>query len=320
LNFIFYREKIMNFGDWLDEWLTCYVKPTTKVRTHTKYRQLTKKYITPQLGKYGLGELSSQVLQKFTNGLAAGGLAASTVNTLITVMKSSLKKAVSLGIAEKEFSDSIVRPKMREKKISCLTLQEQRKIENHVLASKDKKLFGILFCLYTGLRIGELLALKWEDFDLKEGFFTVSKTCMDEWRKGRYHKILLPPKTESSERVIPVPRQLLPKIKELKKTSVCKYFVTGRGEDGSQVRSYQKTFGRLLEKLKIPHKGFHSLRHTFATRALECGMDIKTLSEIMGHRNPTVTLNRYAHSMFEHKADMMNRLGKLLTKGNEKST
>ena len=78
------------------------------------------------------------------------------------------------------------------------------------------------------------------------------------------------------------------------------------------VRSYQQTFELLLKKLDRSHKGFHSLRHTFATRALECGMDVKTLSEILEHKNATITLNRYAHSMLEHKQDMMNRLGKLL--------
>lgn len=88
--------------------------------------------------------------------------------------------------------------------------------------------------------------------------------------------------------------------------------VCGKSSYGAQIRSYQKTFEVALRKLDIPHKGFHSLRHTFATRALECGMDVKTLSEILGHKNPMITLNRYAHSMLEHKRDMMNRIGKLL--------
>ena len=78
------------------------------------------------------------------------------------------------------------------------------------------------------------------------------------------------------------------------------------------LRSYQKTFERLLKRESIPHKGFHALRHTFATRALECGMDVKMLSEILGHKNATITLNRYAHSLLEHKQEMMNKLGKLL--------
>ena len=78
------------------------------------------------------------------------------------------------------------------------------------------------------------------------------------------------------------------------------------------VRSYQRTFELLLKKLNISHKGFHSLRHTFATRAIECDIDVKTLAELLGHKNATITLNRYAHSLLEHKVDMMNRLGKLL--------
>ena len=86
----------------------------------------------------------------------------------------------------------------------------------------------------------------------------------------------------------------------------------GRTDQGAQIRSYQRTFENLLIKLGIQHKGFHSLRHTFATRATECGVDVKTLSEILGHKNPTITLQRYAHSLFAHKIDMMNKVGKSL--------
>ena len=88
-------------------------------------------------------------------------------------------------------------------------------------------------------------------------------------------------------------------------------YVVG-GDISISVRSYQRTFELLQKKLHIPHRGFHVLRHTFATRALECGMDVKTLSEILGHKNPTVTLNRYVHSLMDHKRMMMNRLGKFL--------
>ncbi len=100
-------------------------------------------------------------------------------------------------------------------------------------------------------------------------------------------------------------------LKEMKKKSKCE-FVISDGEKPVFIRSYQRTFELLLKKLGLPHKGFHSLRHTFATRALECGMDVKSLSEILGHKNATITLNRYAHSLWEHKAEMMNKLSKML--------
>ena len=207
---------------------------------------------------------------------------------------------------------AIVRPKQREKQVDCFSKEEQRKIEQFIFEKKKNKLFGVVLCLYTGLRIGELLSLTWDDFDLQKGIITVSKSCHDSWENGKYVKIIDTPKTDFSERIIPLPKQLLSRLREYKKSSSGNYVVCGERIHGAQVRSYQKSFELLLKCLKLPHKGFHSLRHTFATRALECGMDIKTLSEILGHKNPTITLKRYAHSMLEHKTEMMNRLGKLL--------
>ena len=163
-----------------------------------------------------------------------------------------------------------------------------------------------------GLRIGELLALTWDALDFNRGILTVAKSCHDSWDHGEYFKVIDTPKTECSKRIIPIPRQLLSRLKEYRKTTKGIYVVGSERIQGMQVRSYQKTFELLLKRIKLPHKGFHALRHTFATRALECGMDIKTLSEILGHKNPTITLKRYAHSMLEHKIEMMNRLGKLL--------
>ena len=161
------------------------------------------------------------------------------------------------------------------------------------------------------MRIGELLALTWKDIDFGKGLLFVSKTCHDGSDGCNHIRLIDSPKTVHSRRVIPLPKQILPLLKNLKKRSNCEYIIAD-GDKPVFVRSYQRTFELLLKKLGIVHKGFHSLRHTFATRALECGMDVKTLSELLGHKNATVTLNRYAHSLLEHKTDMMNRLGKLL--------
>lgn len=108
------------------------------------------------------------------------------------------------------------------------------------------------------------------------------------------------PKTRTSRREIPIPKQILEIMKSIRKKSNSKYVIANAASPVS-VRSYQRSFELLLKKLNIAHKGFHALRHTFATRALECGMDVKTLSEILGHKNPTITLNRYVHSLMEHK-------------------
>lgn len=261
-----------------------------------------------------LNELSPLVLQQFiTELLQSGnkktgkGLSANSVNAVITVIQSSLKTAHMLGLTAEYTADKLKRPKLTEKPVECFTIAEQKQIEKAVISGKKDKLYGILLCLYSGLRIGELIALQWSDIDLTKGILTVSKSCHD----SKDGIVIEAPKTISSRRAIPLPKQLLPILKSIKKKSDAPFVVSAKGKLVS-VRSYQRSFELLLKRLNIPHKGFHSLRHTFATRALECGMDVKTLSEILGHKNPTVTLNRYAHSLMEYKADMMNRLGKLL--------
>ena len=309
----------MIYKTWLEEWLAHYIEPTAKSRTYSRYSEIVSLHIIPKLGEYDLEELTPGILQKYVTELlqvgnlrTGKGLSPNSVSGIINVIQSSLRTAFNLGYVSSFTADRIKRPKIEEKEITCFTEQEQKKIEQAVLKSKKEKLFGIILCLYSGLRIGELLALRWDDIDMQKGTMTISRSCHDGKDKtGTYTRIEDTPKTSSSRRIIPLPKQFLPLMKESKKKSNSEYVVTKNGNPIS-VRSYQRSFDLLQKKLNIPHRGFHALRHTFATRALECGMDVKTLSEILGHKSPTVTLNRYVHSLMEHKQDMMNRLGKLL--------
>lgn len=303
----------MKYIDWLNSWLEHYIRPSVRDRTYERYAYIIEQHIRP-IGGIGLNDLSLLVLQRFITGLLSAGnrrtgkgLSANSVNTVISVIRNSLKTAHLLGLTAEYTADKLKRPKRKEKPVDCFTLAEQKKIEQAVIMGKKDKLYGIILCLYSGLRIGELIALEWHDIDFTKGILTVSKSCHD----GKNGLIIDEPKTANSRRVIPLPKQLLPMLKGIKKKSDSPFVVSSNGKAVS-VRSYQRSFELLLKRLNIAHKGFHSLRHTFATRAIECGMDVKTLSEILGHKNPTVTLNRYAHSLMEHKAEMMNRLGKLL--------
>ena len=304
----------MKYIDWLIQWLENYIRPSVKMRTYERYKLIIEQHIKDKIGDLNLNDLSPLVLQSFiTELLQSGnkktgkGLSANSVNAVISVIQSSLKTAHLLGLTKDYTADKLKRPKLKEKPVECFTLAEQKQIEQAVLNSTKDKLYGIILCLYSGLRIGELIALQWSDIDLAKGILTVSKSCHD----SKNGLIIDEPKTATSRRMIPLPKQLLPILKGIKKKSDSPFVVSANGKLVS-VRSYQRSFELLLRKLNIPHKGFHSLRHTFATRALECGMDVKTLSELLGHKNPTITLNRYTHSLMEHKADMMNRLGKLL--------
>ncbi len=309
----------MKYQDWLNDWLGNYVQPTSKQRTYTRYSEIIRQHISPRLGHLELDELIPYTLQCFVtdllnsgNLITGKGLSPNTVNAMITVVQNSLKTAFALGYVAEYHADKIKRPKVQEKKIECFSSAEQKKMEQYIMDKGNPKLFGILLCLYTGLRIGELLALEWTDVDFAKGELRVNKACHDgKDANGVFGRITDTPKTVSSIRTIPIPKQLLPLLRETKRKSHSTYVVSN-GDKIIAFRSYQRTFDRLLKRLNIPHRGFHSLRHTFATRALECGMDVKTLSEILGHKSPTVTLNRYVHSLMEHKKEMMNKLGKLL--------
>ncbi|MBR1676532.1 MAG: site-specific integrase [Clostridia bacterium] len=308
----------MKYKEWLEEWLAHYVKPSAKIRTYERYRELTL-HIVPKIGECDLNELSPILLQKFVSDLLSSGnrktgkgLSANTVNAVISVVQSSLRTASTIGLTDTYSADKIKRPKITEKLVECFSLTEQKAIEQAVLNGKKPKLIGIVICLYTGLRIGELLALEWTDIDFTKGIITVSKSChYGRDQDGKYARFIDTPKTYHSIREIPIPKQLIPLLKKHRKDSNCDFVVSDHGNPVA-VRSYQRSFELLQRKLKIRRRGFHALRHTFATRAIECGMDVNTLSEILGHKSPTITLNRYAHSLLEHKTEMMNRIGKLL--------
>lgn len=307
----------MKYKEWIEIWLYNYIKPTNKTRTFENYKQMLDNHIITKIGDLEIGEITPLLLQNFLtellkigNKLNGRGLSASTVNLIITIIQNSLKTAFRIGIINEYTADRIKRPKLKETEVSCFNLIEQRKIEQAILSDKRDKMFGILLCLYTGLRIGELLALTWDDINFISGFISVNKTCYDGKNNNR---LIFEPKTESSKRIIPIPKQLMPILKLKKQKGKSKYVIDDNGKIIT-IRSYQRSFALLLKKLNIKHRGFHSLRHTFATRALESGMDVKTLSEILGHKNPSITLNRYVHSLMEHKQEMMNKLGKMLIK------
>ena len=309
----------MKLNEWLDIWLNKYVKHTVKLRTFERYKYNVEKHINPEIGDYDLNNLSASVLQDFvlkkleSGNLKTGGqLANNSVIGIVNIIKPALSQAVSFEIIQKEYSNKIKLPAPTEKPVNAFEKQEQQKIEQYCLNSKKQNHIGIVICLYTGLRIGELLALTWDDIDFANGLMKVDKEAYKIKQNGVWHTIIDKPKTKSSIRVIPLPKTLLSKLKDIKKKSKNEHIISTRENKVVDTRSYQKTFERILRKLNIPYKNFHSLRHTFATRAVELGIDVKSLAEIMGHKNPTVTLQRYTHSLLSYKTDMMNKLGKML--------
>lgn len=309
----------MKYGVWLAEWLKYYVQISAKHRTIVRYSEIVYRNICPKLGECELCDLTAIGLQRFVselllcgNYITRKGLSASAVNSIITVLQNSLSAACGSGLIQNNPAKSIKRPKTAEQQIESFSVAEQKKIEHVVITDERKYMLGVVLCLYTGIRLGELLALEWQDIDFANAVLSVTKTCYDgKDANGTFGRIIDRPKTDASRRMIPIPRQLMPFLKEAKRSNDSEFVISKNGAP-VLVRTYQRNFASLLKKLNIGHKDFHALRHTFATRATECGMDVKTLSEILGHKNATVTLNRYVHSLLGHKRDMMNKLGKLL--------
>lgn len=305
----------MKYKDWLNEWLSDYQKNYLKPRTYRNYEGIVKNHITPLLGEYDLSELSLPILHEFIvdrqncgRGKNQDGLSSGSIEIIINVLQKSLGDAVEMGKTENHYANKLKRPRSEYGETECFSVSEQKAIEEYILSRNPNKKIGIIICLYTGLRIGELLALRWSDVDFLNNTVRVSHTARDTYIDGKRETVLDTPKTQSSKRVIPIPNQLMHYLVIWKRESKCEFIIATKG-GATTSRSYQKLFMSILKKLNIKHRGFHTLRHTFATRALECGVDVKTLSEIMGHKSPTITLNRYAHSMNEHKIAMMNKIG-----------
>lgn len=310
----------MNYGEWLRVWFANYVEPTAKSKTRERYAEIIEKRLCPKIGDYGVESLTPLVLQTYVTELLRSGnlqtgkgLSANTVNGIVTVIQNSLKTAYISGVAKTYAADKIKRPKTAERTVTCFTLREQKRIERVALESDKPHLKGVVLCLYSGLRIGELLALTWDDVDFSRKTIDVNKTSHEAKDKnGRFCRIVEAPKTLSSKRIIPLPKKIFALLRGMKKQSKGEHVVCGKSGNPVSIRCYQSAFAALLKKANVERKGFHALRHTFATRALECNMDVKTLSEILGHKNSSITLNRYVHSLPEHKAEMMNKLGELL--------
>ncbi len=285
-------------SEWLKIWLQTQaaLKPTTK----QIYKSHIENYINPNLGKIPLKKLNSDILQGFVNDL---DLSASTVENIFSILKSSLFSAEDGGLILNIW-DKVKLPKKEKSIVQVLTVQEQKRLENMLSSPFD---IGIWICLYAGLRIGEVCALKWTDINFETETLTVNGT---QARTVNGVEIIAP-KSKSSKREIPIPKILLNKLREIPHVSE---YVLAKNKRSVDIRTYRRHFKKLLQEADLPDIKYHALRHTFSTRALEVGMDYKTLSEILGHSSVGITLDLYAHSLKEHKRNEMNKLDLIFNK------
>lgn len=309
----------MKVKELFDIWLNKYCKLSLKIRSFNKYDNFINLHINPILGEYEITEITSDILQDFIslklkegNLKTKGALSSNTVFGIASVLKQGFKFALMQDLIIKDPTLSLKLPQATEKEVQALTRDEQKTIEEYCLKHNKSNYLGIVICLYTGIRLGELLALTWDDINFEDKLLYIKKTSYTSKVNGKNQIVIDKPKTKKSNRIIPIPNKLLVLLDIQKRASSCDYIIATKQNKMVETRSYQRTFESILSKCGIKHYNFHCLRHTFATRALELGMDIKTLSEILGHTNVAITLNRYAHSLLDYKIQEMNKIGTLL--------
>lgn len=288
-------------------------KNNVKISTYVTYSTMYESHVKELFGSMNVHRITPFMINRFvtdlleSGGCGGDGLSPKSVQGILVMLKS----VFAYGASEFHIDDpakSVSSPKCRSKEIQIFSHEEMRKIRRAAMTSDSEDL-GILLALYTGMRIGELCALKWENIDLKNRVIHVDKTLQrikDPGKERKTFVAITEPKSESSVRDIPVPTFMLNRMSSMQGDSDC-YFLTGKIKY-LETRTYQYRYKRFLKKAGVQYKNFHVLRHTFATECIRLGVDVKTVSELLGHSSVKITLERYVHTDMETKRRQLERL------------
>ncbi len=304
---------------WLEHWLENYKKNSVKPKTYVSYKQVIENYLIPGLGKSKLRELSTNRIQKTINDLA-GRVSPRTVEYTISILRQALNQAIVEGYMHSNPAQNIALPRKKERKVRSFTETETEKIFSII----EDPLHYIIYFSYlsTGVRRGELLALRWEDINLTDRTFSINrgitKDLDDKW-------VIDTPKNEESIRIFTIPDRLVVELKKHQLEQKKQILKVGKlynnqglafaKDDGSfyTPEYITRRFRRYCHKIGIDGT-LHELRHTFATFALQSGMDITTVSKMLGHKDVTTTLNIYSHVLPHSTERVAKTINELLPK------
>ena len=301
------------FGTYCEEWLTL-CRSRVKESTYVKYDAIIHNHILPNLGGCHLSALSSVLIEQFSHELLCEEmLSAKTIRCILTVVHSVLgyiRRQEPLLLPQ---NIEIIYPKDSRKEMRVLTREEQQIFTAYLLSDLDDCKFGVLLALLTGLRIGEVCALRWGNISMSDRTLTVSSTMLrlkdyeaDALQKTKI--VLTDPKSNTSVREIPLTEYAVKLCALRKKNDPSAFVLTGEKDRYMERRTLQYRLEKYTAECGLAGVHFHALRHTFATRCVEVGFEIKSLSEILGHTSPKFTLERYVHSSMELKRTNMDKL------------
>lgn len=289
-----------------------------KGATELKYDYLIEKHILPKLGKCKISKISTIFINDFINNELKNGrinndgaLSASYVKTIILIINSVLKFAQVEGFCN-SVPTIMFDLSTDKKELRILNNEERIRLKKISMKDTDVTKLGILITLYTGMRIGEICALTWNNIDLESKIIhvraTISRIKNTDLNKNNATTLIIDkPKTKSSVRDIPICSELFPILYDMSKKAKSDYVVSDSSSFISP-RTFEYRFHKVIDTCEIKPINYHILRHTFATQCVESGIDVKTLSEILGHSNVSITLNTYVHPSIESKRIQLEKL------------
>lgn len=303
-----------------EAWLE-FSKPQLKESSVVKYSNVLSDYLVPCFGEQAVETITWEEISDFSSRLLLSGgrnkkgLSPKTVTGILSILKNVLAYAAKYE-KSRVVDISQLSIKQAQLPMRILSRAEQERLSRYLCSNLTLSNLGIMVCLYTGIRIGEVCALRWEDISFEEQYLYVNKTMQRLQRQGDSSKktsvMISKPKSDCSIRKIPLPNDLFQHILAEKRPEKT-FFLTGQTHKFVEPRTLQYRFKAILKACSIPDANFHALRHTFATRCVELGFDVKSLSEILGHASVNITMNRYVHPSMELKQKHMNMLSGLLS-------
>lgn len=323
-NGVYIEPSNMKLEQWMSIWLREYKKNSIRESTYEAYESYIQKHINPDIGGYTLKSLRNDMIQRFVNNLIEKGMKATTVARIFNILKPALEQAVDNGMIVRNPANKIKLPKIEVKEARVLTISEQERFLAEARSYAQYEVFALI--LLTGMRIGETLALTWDDVDFNNNVLSVNRTSVMLLNKKTkkyeigYHQ----PKTVKSIRKIP----LLPDAVELLQDVRTKQMLLKKycedynkenlvfcNDEGNPIwaTDMRQRISRITKNLGLEGVHIHTLRHTFATRCLEKGIDLKIVQEILGHSSINMTANLYTHVLPETKKEAIMKLSDSIT-------
>lgn len=303
------RARWGTFSEWVSYWMENEMRDQVKASTYQAYMHQINRYLLPEIGWCELTQLTPGMVHGLVDALCKKRLSNATIRSAYRLLAAAMRYALEEGVIAENPCRKIRLQQNEVVEQRVLTKAEQERLRCAVFNSDD---MPVLMSLYTGMRLGEVCALKWTDIDWERCTITVRRTvqriAQEKKANGKTTLITGTPKSAHAHRVLPLPAFLLFKLRAMFEQRGQTEYIFSETQSAAEPRTVQRRLKRLTNKLEISGVHFHTLRHTFATRLLEMGVDVKTVSTLLGHASARTTLDFYAHSLIEHQREAVERL------------